>query len=62
MANSASHSFAHRHTPNGGIESICMTCFLTIARSQSLEEAQASESQHVCQPDPLPLAFHFQDA
>ena len=57
-----SRTFAHRYTEDDLIESICMTCFLTVARSQTEQEMQRNEAKHVCQPEPLPLAFHFQDA
>lgn len=55
-------TFAHRHTLYGKIESICLTCYLTVARSRDEVEMRQNEAQHVCQPDPLPLAFHFQEA
>ena len=55
-------TFAHRYTPNGKIESICMTCFLTVVRSKDEQEMEENEGQHACEPNPLPSAFHFQDA
>jgi hypothetical protein len=55
-------TFAHRYTQTGKIESICLICFLTACRSQDEEEMLENEAKHVCQPDPLPSAFHFQDA
>jgi hypothetical protein len=55
-------TFAHRYTANGRTESICLTCYLTVARSRDEAEMRENEAQHECQPDPLPLAFHFQEA
>jgi hypothetical protein len=55
-------AFAHRYTQTGKIESICLICFLTACRSLDEEEMLENEAQHVCHPDPLALAFHFQDA
>jgi hypothetical protein len=54
-------TFAHRYTEDDLIESICMTCFLTVARSQNEQEMRKNEGGHACEPEPLPLAFHFQD-
>jgi hypothetical protein len=55
-------TYAHRYTEAGQIESICMTCYLTTARSDDEHEMLANEAQHVCQPDPLPAAFLFYEA
>jgi hypothetical protein len=55
-------TFAHRYTEDDLIESICMTCFLTAARSLDEREMRKNEARHVCHPAPLPLASHFQDA
>ena len=52
-------TFAHRYTPDDKIDSICLTCYLTVARSSDEVEMRRNEAQHACQPDPLPLAFHF---
>ena len=58
----ASKTFAHRYNDDDLIESICMTCFLTISRSTDEQEMLYNEARHVCKPEPLPLASHFQDA
>jgi hypothetical protein len=55
-------TFAHRYTENDQIESICMTCFLTVAHSRDEQEMEQNEAKHVCRPEPLPSAFRFQDA
>jgi hypothetical protein len=55
-------TFAHRYTENDLIESICMTCFLTIAYSRDEQEMLQNEARHLCKPKPLPVASHFQDA
>ena len=48
-------TFAHRYTETGKIESSCMTCYFTVARSNDENEMVANEAQHVCQADPLRL-------
>jgi hypothetical protein len=55
-------TFAHRYTDNDEIESICLTCYVTFARSRDESEMLNNEARHECQPAPLPLAFHFQEA
>jgi hypothetical protein len=55
-------TFAHRYTEDDLIESICMTCFQTVARSQDQQQMEANEALHVCHPEPLPSAFRFYEA
>lgn len=55
-------TFAHRYTDDDQIESICMACYITIGRSKDEAEMLDNEAKHECQPDPLPLPFHFHDA
>lgn len=55
-------TYAHRYAETGKIESICMTCYLTVALSDGEDEMRANEAQHVCQPNPLPAAFLFNEA
>jgi hypothetical protein len=55
-------TFAHRYTETGNTESICMTCYVTAARSNDERELLANKAQHVCQPNPLPAAFLFYEA
>ena len=55
-------TFAHRYTEDDLIESICMTCFLTVARSQDEQEMEANEASHACRPEPLPSASRFVEA
>jgi hypothetical protein len=55
-------TFAHRYTEDDLIESICMTCFLSVARSRDEREMQTNEANHACQPEPLPSASRFFEA
>ena len=55
-------TFAHRYTEDDLIESICMTCFLTVGRSLNEQQMRKNEAGHACKPEPLPLAFHFSEA
>ena len=57
-----SKTFARRYTDDDLIESICMTCFLTVARSQDEHEMEMKEALHICQPAPVPTALQFYDA
>lgn len=53
-------TFAHRIAAKGIIESICMTCFLTMSRRQTQAEAEEAEIEHVCQgrsrTGPIPVS------
>ena len=42
--------FARRRNIDSSIDSICTTCFLTIASVGSEEELVAHEEKHVCDP------------
>lgn len=52
--------FAHRYPRHGGIEPICLQCFLTIAHCQTEQESNAAERSHVCEGDPAPRFFAYQ--
>jgi hypothetical protein len=49
----------HRHNPNGSIDSICITCFATIARSGDEAALSAQEKKHSC--DRQVLAYREPD-
>jgi len=55
-------TFADRYTEDDLIESICLTCFLTVALSHDEQEMKANEGRHVCHPEPLPTASRFHEA
>jgi len=40
--------FPHRRNEDGSYDSICPSCFLTIARARSEGELAPLEKQHVC--------------
>jgi hypothetical protein len=42
--------FAHRRNPDASIDSICTTCFQTIASGDREEELIAHEERHSCDP------------
>jgi hypothetical protein len=46
-------TFAHRYAETGGIESICLTCFLSTASSRDTEEMLRNETQHACEERPV---------
>jgi hypothetical protein len=43
----------HRLNPDGTYDSICPTCFQTVARSRNEAELSAAEDDHVCLGAPL---------
>ena len=42
--------FAHRRNPDKSIDSICTTCFQTIASEDSAGKVIAREGSHTCDP------------
>jgi len=49
--------FTHRSNPDGTIDSICRSCFITVARAFWEADLERDEHCHVC--DPVDLArFH----
>jgi hypothetical protein len=42
--------FAHRKNPDGSIDSICTTCFQTVASEDSEGKLIAHEERHSCDP------------
>ena len=42
--------FPHRHNNDGTFDSICDTCFVTIARVKEETELIPFETRHVCDP------------
>jgi len=43
-------AFAHRRNPDASIDSICTTCFQTIASEDSEDKLIADEEHHSCDP------------
>jgi hypothetical protein len=50
MLTSSKANFPHRHNPDGSHDSICATCYATVAQAQDEQELDASETAHVCHP------------
>jgi hypothetical protein len=42
--------FAHRKNPDSSIDSICTTCFETLASEDSVDKLIAHEERHSCDP------------
>jgi hypothetical protein len=51
--------FAHRINPDASIDSICTTCFQTIASENSEAKIFAHEERHLCDPYWLSSLAHF---
>jgi hypothetical protein len=45
-----SSRFSHRHNPDGSIDSICRSCFVTVATATAEGALAAYERAHVCNP------------
>ncbi len=43
-----SDRFAHRTNPDGTVDSICKTCFMTAATAKEAESLKQLEAKHVC--------------
>ena len=44
-----SHPFAHRSNPNGTVESICKTCFMTVGTAEEAAHLKELERTHKCE-------------
>jgi hypothetical protein len=44
-------SFARRQNHDSSIDSICTTCYQTIASANSADELTAREESHLCDPN-----------
>jgi len=47
---SSKPQFPHRHNNDGTYDSICDTCFITIARVKAEPDLIPFENRHVCDP------------
>jgi len=47
------NGYVHRLNRDGGIESICLGCYLTIATAKTEEELAPCERSHICDDDHL---------
>ena len=48
MIDAVNTIYAHRHNPDGWFDSICTTCFATIARSRDEAALAEQEKKHLC--------------
>jgi hypothetical protein len=62
MTERRSGKFAHRYTNSGRIESICLTCFVTLCRCFTTEEMICREAEHVCDPEALLVSAQLEQA
>lgn len=42
--------FVYRANPDGSIDSICTTCFLTVATETAKDKLASRENCHTCEP------------
>jgi hypothetical protein len=42
--------FPHRLNSNGSYDSICLTCFATIANAREVADLEVYDQSHVCDP------------
>ena len=50
MISSPSPGFAIRQNPDGSLDAICLTCFVTAGTAMSESELPAIERNHQCDP------------
>jgi hypothetical protein len=43
-----SATYPHRHNADGSYDSVCMTCFITVASTKTEDELVPFEKNHVC--------------
>jgi hypothetical protein len=41
-------NYPHRHNADGSYDSVCMTCFITVASTQTEDELIPHERKHIC--------------
>ena len=50
MPGTHGNTFQHRHNRNGSYDSICCTCYLTVACASRESELRLYEHGHTCDP------------
>lgn len=48
MSSSAIDKYCHRRNEDGTFDSICRSCFLTVATTKNEDQLDMFERQHVC--------------
>lgn len=46
-------TFSYRQKEDGSVESICLLCYLTVAKGHNKKELEQQEREHVCECVPL---------
>jgi hypothetical protein len=59
MAAPAIIFFPHRRNRDGSFDSICITCFATIASAESDAELAVCDKKHICDPSVLSDQANF---
>jgi hypothetical protein len=59
MLSQSDRQFPHRLNGDGSYDSICTTCFRTVATAHSEEELAAEERMHECAGPPSRLPTHL---
>ena len=52
--------YPHKRNSDGSIDSICLTCFATIASARTEQELLESDKRHICKPSALSQRFNRQ--
>jgi hypothetical protein len=50
--------FAHRHNPDGSVDSICLQCFRTVVTTRKQADRLIKEDSHVCDGMDLGAILH----
>jgi len=58
MADKSNEFYPHRRNKDGSYDSICLTCFLTVAFGKSETELTEFDKKHVCEYFPLSQRAH----
>ncbi len=61
MPTPSQSTFPHRHNIDGTYDSICTTCFATVATQRVEEDLALPEQIHVCDPFVLETRSLFKD-
>ena len=61
MKDAEGRKFYHRVNPDGTIDSICLSCFLTVARADIGSDLEGPEAAHKCKnKEPFILSENLQ--
>ncbi len=49
MADKAKTLYPHRRNRDGSFDSICLTCFMTVATAKTESELADADAKHICE-------------